>query len=332
MFTILSAGFVCGDLVLRPVDDLPPLGGNRFVDDARLTIGGCAANAAVAFARLLADQGGQAAVAGRVGGDDLGWLLRHALEAEGVDTSPLLATDGVATAINTALVAGSGERSFYVFGGACNLLTPDDLPDSLLRRFDHLHLAAMGALPGLAGEAGALVARRARAAGLTVSLDITLNPPRDSRADILPLLPHVDLFLPNLSEAQAVLGDGSVDELLARGLAAGVGLMAIKLGEAGCALATVSERVVMPAFEASVVDTCGAGDAWAAAVVFGWRQRWPLSELARFANAAGALCTQSVGATEGLGNAATIGRFLTARYDDPEVTVPSEWFPITFRK
>lgn len=313
MFNVLSAGFVCGDLVLRPVDDLPPLGGNRFVQDARLTIGGCAANAAIAFARLLAGSGGQSTVAGRVGGDDLGWLLRHTLQAEGVNTDPLLTTENVATAINTALVSAAGERSFYVFGGACNNLTPADLPDSLLRRFDHLHLAAMGALPGLAGDAGAGVARRARALGLTVSLDITLNPPRDSRADILPLLPHVDLFLPNLGEAQAVLGDGSIHDLLTRGLAAGVGLMAIKQGAAGCALASADQRVSLPAFAVPVVDTSGAGDAWAAAVVFGWRQGWPLPELARFANAAGALCTQSLGATDGLAGAATVDRFLESR-------------------
>lgn len=309
---ILSAGFVCGDLVLRPVDDLPPLGGNRFVDDARLTIGGCAANAAVAFARLLAEQGGQAALAGRVGDDDLGWLLRHALEAEGVDTGPLLATADAATAINTALVASGGERSFYVFGGACNLVTAGDLPDSLLRRFNHLHLAGMGALPGLVGAAGADVARRAGALGLTVSLDMTLNPPRDSRADILPLLPYVDLFLPNLGEAQAVLGQGKIDDLLARGLAAGVNLMAIKLGAAGCALATAAEFVTLPAWDVPVIDTCGAGDAWAAAAVYGWRQGWPLAELGCFANAAGALCTQSPGAIDGLGDAATISSFLGA--------------------
>ena len=216
MFNVLSAGFVCGDLVLRPVDDLPPLGGNRFVDDARLTIGGCAANASVAFARLLGVEDGRSAVAGRVGDDDLAWLLRHALEAEGVAVEGLLATPGAATAINTALVATSGERSFYVYGGACDLLTPADLPDSLLRDFDHLHLAAVSALPGLVGKAGADVARRAQALGLTVSLDITLNPPRDTAADIGPLLPHLDLFLPNLEEAKAVLGPGSIDDLLAR--------------------------------------------------------------------------------------------------------------------
>ena len=119
-------------------------------------------------------------------------------------------------------MTGYGERSFYVFPGACALLIPADLPDALLAGFDHLHLAAIGALPGLAGEAAADVARRARALGLTISLDITLNPPRDTAADVAPLLPHVDLFLPNVAEAQAVLGKGDVDTLLDRGLARGV--------------------------------------------------------------------------------------------------------------
>ncbi|MFZ2359527.1 MAG: carbohydrate kinase family protein, partial [Anaerolineae bacterium] len=71
---VLSAGFVCGDLVLAPVDDLPPAGGNRFVDRAALTIGGCAATAAVGFARLLRAEDGRAAVAGRIGVDSLGRL------------------------------------------------------------------------------------------------------------------------------------------------------------------------------------------------------------------------------------------------------------------
>jgi sugar/nucleoside kinase (ribokinase family) len=306
---VLSAGFVCGDLVLAPVDDLPPAGGNRFVREAALTIGGCAANASVGFARLIGPGGGRAALAGRIGADPLGRLLQDALEAAGVDTQALLATPGTATAINTALVTSSGERSFYVFPGACADLTPADLPDRLLRQFDHLHLGAIGALPGLAGAAAAAVARRARSLGLTTSLDITLNPPRDTAADVLPLLPHVDLFLPNLTEAQIVLGPGDVDALLSSGLAHGVRLMGLKLGEAGCALATATERVRMPGFDVSAVDTVGAGDAWSVAVVYGWRQGWPLAEIGRFANAAGALSTLQIGATEGMADVEAIHRF-----------------------
>lgn len=306
---VLSAGFVCGDLVLAPVDDLPPAGGNRFVQQAELTIGGCAANAAVGLARLLDAANGRASVAGRIGDDPLGRLLGEALAEAGVDTSPLIRTPDASTAINTALVASNGERSFYVFPGACALLTPDDLPDSLLGQFDHLHLGAIGALPGLAGEAAAHVARRARSLGLTTSLDITLNPPRDSAADVLPLLPHIDLFLPNLAEAQAVLGAGDADALLSRGLARGVRLMGLKLGSAGCRLATIDEQVSMPAFPVAAIDTVGAGDAWSAAVIYAWRLGWPLAEIGRFANAAGALCTLHPGATQGMADVESIQRF-----------------------
>jgi sugar/nucleoside kinase (ribokinase family) len=306
---VLSAGFVCGDLVLAPVDELPPAGGNRFVEQAALAIGGCAANAAVGFARLLGSEAGRTAVAGRIGADPLGRLLAGALAEAGVDTSPLIRTPDAFTAINTALVTSDGERSFYVFPGACALLTPDDLPDSLLCQFDHLHLGAIGALPGLAGEAAAGVAQRARSLGLTTSLDITLNPPRDTAADVLPLLPFTDLFLPNLTEAQAVLGKGDVDALLSRGLDCGVRLMGVKLGQAGCALATASERLHIPGFQVAPVDTVGAGDAWSVALVYGWRQGWPLAEIGRFANAAGALCTLQTGATEGMAGVETIRRF-----------------------
>ncbi len=306
---VLSAGFVCGDLVLAPVDDLPPAGGNRFVEQAALTIGGCAANAAVGFARLIGPRGGRAALAGRIGADPLGRLLRDALAADGVDTDPLLATPDAATAINTALVTSTGERSFYVFPGACAHLSPADLPDSLLRQFDHLHLGAIGALPGLAGEAAADVARRARALGLTTSLDITLNPPRDPAADVLPLLPHTDLFLPNLVEAQAVLGQGDVDALLGRGLERGVRLMGLKLGAQGCWLAAGEQRVHTPAYPVAALDTVGAGDAWSVAVVYGWRAGWTLAEIGRFANAAGALATLRTGATEGMAAVDAIRRF-----------------------
>ena len=306
---VLSAGFVCGDLVLAPVDDLPPAGGNRFVEQAALTIGGCAANAAVGFARLLQAGGGRSALAGRIGADPLGRLLQDALAEAGVDTAALLVTPNAATAINTALVASSGERSFYVFPGACAHLTPDDLPDSLLSQFDHLHLGAIGALPGLAGEAAADVACRARALGLSTSLDITLNPPRDSAADVSPLLPHMDLFLPNLAEARAVLGQGDAGTLLGRGLDRGVRLMGLKLGEQGCWLAAGDQRVHAPAFPVVAVDTVGAGDAWSVAVVYGWRQGWPLAGIGRFANAAGALATLQTGATEGMAGVAAIRSF-----------------------
>ena len=82
--------------------------------------------------------------------------------------------------------------------------------------------------------------------------------------------------------------------------------MGVKLGAEGCALASTTETACVPAWPAAVLDTCGAGDAWSAAVIYGWRLGWPLAEIGRFANAAGALCTESLGATAGLRDAAAI--------------------------
>lgn len=309
MSHILCAGFICGDIVLSPVDSLPPAGGNQFVHSAALALGGCAANTAVGLARLLGNGPHRVAAAGRTGADPLGRLIRDALAEAGVDASPLLDTPNAATASITVLVSATGERSFYVYPGACERFAPEDLPDSLLRGFDHLHLAAIGSLAQLAGAAAADVAARARRLGLSVSLDVSLNPPRDFAADVLPLLPHVTLFLPNFTEAQAALGQGSPDELLGRGLACGVPLMGIKLGAAGCVLARAGEQVAAPAFAISPVDTVGAGDAWAAAVVYGWLQGWPLAEIASFANAAGALAALQPSATAGMQDAASILRW-----------------------
>jgi sugar/nucleoside kinase (ribokinase family) len=98
--------------------------------------------------------------------------------------------------------------------------------------------------------------------------------------------------------------------LLDRGLACGVGLVGIKLAEQGCALATERERLRMPAYQVMPVDTCGSGDSWATAVVYGWWQGWPLEDIARFANAAGALCALALGATAGLAEPEAIWRFV----------------------
>jgi sugar/nucleoside kinase (ribokinase family) len=54
------------------------------------------------------------------------------------------------------------------------------------------------------------------------------------------------------------------------------------------------------AFPVQAVDGTGAGDAFAAGMLYGRLAGWPLGDAALFANAAGALATTAVGATEGV--------------------------------
>jgi sugar/nucleoside kinase (ribokinase family) len=86
---------------------------------------------------------------------------------------------------------------------------------------------------------------------------------------------------------------------------AGAAHVVVKLGAAGCYVAG-SGRV--GPVEVDAVDGTGAGDAFAAGLLYGLLGGWPIERAARLANAAGALATTAVGASEGVrGLAETLG-------------------------
>src|SRR5215467_344974 len=80
---VLSAGIVVADHVCTPISHLPAAGELVMADGMLLTIGGCAANAAVDLVKM----GVRAAVVGRVGGDIFGRIVADMLRDHGVEVS-----------------------------------------------------------------------------------------------------------------------------------------------------------------------------------------------------------------------------------------------------
>jgi len=76
-------------------------------------------------------------------------------------------------------------------------------------------------------------------------------------------------------------------------------LVALTLGSQGCVLVDKEQVVYEPGFAVDVTDTTGAGDAFAAGLVVRFLDGVPLREVARFANALGALVATRKGATPG---------------------------------
>jgi fructokinase len=66
-------------------------------------------------------------------------------------------------------------------------------------------------------------------------------------------------------------------------------------GEAGCMLLVNGQYVEARGYKVKVVDTVGAGDAAAAAIIHGLVHKWPASEIADFANRAGAVVSSCSG-------------------------------------
>jgi ribokinase len=255
---IIVLGDVMVDVVVRLSEPLAR--GSDAPAQIRFHGGGSAANTAA----WLAAAGAEPVLVGVVGDDERGRAARAGLVAAGVEAWLVVDPD-LPTGTCLVLVSPDGERTMAPDAGANDALLAGDLDPELLGEGGHLHVSGYSLLR--AGSRGAAIAavRQASRAGMTVSVD-----PSSSAllsAEFLDWAEGADLLLPNASEAHALTGD-SDPERGARRLAERFGEVVVTLGPAG-ALWTDGDAVLRAAAEpvAEVVDSTGAGDAFAAGLL-----------------------------------------------------------------
>jgi sugar/nucleoside kinase (ribokinase family) len=292
---IVCLGILVSDVIARRVDHVPARGSLGLVEEISLHGGGCALNTASVLVRF----GLSASVVGKVGADPFGDFVLDLLDERGVERGGVLRDPDVATSATVVLVDSGGERTFLHLPGANGELRPEELDEEALFSGRALHLAGALVMPELDGEPTATVLERAKAGGLTTSLD-TVWDATGRWERVLPSLPFVDVFVPSLAEAAAISGQREPRAAAAWLRDRGVGTVALKLGAEGCYVAGEGLEGLIPAPAVEAVDSTGAGDAFAAGFLYGRLAGWPLERTAEFANAAGALATTAVGAVEGI--------------------------------
>jgi ribokinase len=229
--------------------------------------GGSGANVAA----WLAVAGAPVTLVARAGDDAAGRSAVDLLGGHGVTSA--VAFDGdLATGTCVVLVAPDGERSMLPDAGANAALGVADLPAGAFAAGAHLHVAGYALLrEGSPRDAAREALRRARAAGMTTSLDPSSSAPLAAfgAERFLALAGRVDVLLPNREEARALTGEAD-PAAAARALAAHAGEVVVTLGADG-ALWTEGEQVLSAAAApASPADTTGAGDAFAAGFLAAW--------------------------------------------------------------
>ncbi len=240
----LVVGDVIDDIV---VVQNGPLRSDTDADASiRQVPGGSAANTAT----WLAELGQSVAFEGAVAAGD---LIRHAAAMPGVEAR-LIAT-ALPTGAIVVLVDGE-RRSMLTSRGANAAL---DLAAVDVGGFDHLHLTGHPLVRSADGGAAftALI-RRAKDAGLTVSLDPgSAGYIEDFGVDrFLAAIQGVDILLPSMDEAQLLTGRTAPAEIIA---ALPFPVVVIKAGRDGA----YAPRHI-PAAGVQIVDPTGAGDAFAA--------------------------------------------------------------------
>jgi sugar/nucleoside kinase (ribokinase family) len=284
---------VLGDLMVDVVARMaaPLATGSDTPAEVRTRPGGAGANVAA----WLAVAGAPVTLVARAGDDEHGRGAVEGLTGHGVDAR--VAPDpALPTGTCVVLVAPGGERSMLPDAGANAALSPDDLPDDAFAAGAHLHVVGYSLLRDGPPRATATAAlRRAREAGMTVSLDPSSAAPVAAfgAARFLDLAGPLDLLLPNRDEALVLAAPEDDPVAAARTLAARAREVVVTLGADG-ALWT-DGTAVFPAAAAApgpVADTTGAGDAFTAGFLAAWlRGADPTEALA----AGGALAARAIG-------------------------------------
>ena len=141
----------------------------------------------------------------------------------------------------------------------------------------------------------------AKAAGAITTMDI-LGVKQDHMAEkILPSMPYLDFFMPNLEEAEMITGTKDLDQIGDFFINAGARHVVLKMGARGSLIIGADgSRVRMPAFQVNVVDTTGCGDAWSAGFIAGLARNLSLEESAQLGSACGSLVASGLGSDAGI--------------------------------
>ncbi len=261
--------------------------------DGQMTGGGSGANTAVVAAAL----GARVAYLGQVADDALGHRFREDCAAVGVHfpTPPL--AGGPPTGRCLVLVTPDGQRTMNTYLGASTAFGEAQVDPVLVAGAAITYLEGFLFDPPAAQAAFRLAARIAHEAGRRVAL--SLSDPfcvARHRAAFRDLVAgHVDILFANEAEIASLYEEGDLDAAIARARA-DVALAAITRSEAGSLIVRGDETVVVAAEAVAVLDTTGAGDAYAAGFLAAFTAGHPLAVCGRLGSVAAAEVISHYGA------------------------------------
>ncbi|MDX1934576.1 MAG: adenosine kinase [Capsulimonadales bacterium] len=253
--------------------------------------GGSGANTMIGLALL----GASTVYTSRVGSDEHGRLYRDGLVRQGVKAN--LGAGHGDTGISLILITPDAQRTMCTFLGESRELTPADVNLEDIRHSRYLYVT--GYLWDTDNQKEAVVRAMNEAKQAGVRVTFSLSDPfcvARHREDFLGLLrEHVDVVFSNAEEARGMTGESEV-ERAARKLAELSGGIAVVTKDRSGSLIVEGETVYeIPVYPVEAVDTTGAGDMYAAGVLYGLTQGLPLPVAGRIGAYAAAQVVAKLG-------------------------------------
>lgn len=288
--------------MLAWVEHLPAKDDIVLAQRVEMQPGGSGANVAVAVARF----GFKVGFIARISADENGQALLHGLSQEGVDTRACHIDPNLPTAICFIAIDSSGDRSMVALGGAGPIETIAELDPAYLAGASLVYLTDVQP-PILRTTADIIRAQNCllvfSPGGILASRG--LEP-------LISLLPQVDVLLLSRTESHSLLPNSLPKHAAEELCALGARNVVITLGEQGVVCANPERSFSLPAFPVkSVVDTTGAGDAFAGGMLAGLLLGKNLEDALRYGIAAAAIKVGYIGARSGLPSWQQLEQFLS---------------------
>ena len=248
--------------------------------------GGSAANTVVGLAQL----GGKAFFTGKVGGDMQGALYRESMAEVGVEFD-VEAANGAPTGSCLVLVTPDGERTMQTSLGASAGLAADDVDVERIAQSQLIYVEGYLFGSTTTGAAAERAMEAASTNGTKVSLTLSGQP---FSKPLARTREYVDILFCNEHEARIYAGGGDREDVI-RSVGQDCPQVFMTCGGDGSMAYDHGTIVRVDGYQVPVVDTTGAGDVYAAGVLYGLTSGMSVAEAGKLGSFASAKIVTQLG-------------------------------------
>ena len=280
--------------VLYVVEQIAGPGEEVGIIDINKAPGGSAANTIVALARLGVDTG----FIGVLGNDNEGDIILNTFRKEGVDA--VIKRINGCTGAAIGFIDSKGERTLYIYPGVNDELRINDIDMEFVANSKFVHMSSFVNRAQL--EMLCEVATQLKESKSKLSFSPGMLCSKYELADLCTIIERSEVVFLSENELESLVSGNNYEHRASKLLDIGASIVCVTLGERGCYVVnTAAESYLVEAYPtADVVDTTGAGDAFAAGFLYGLLHSKSIYECARAGNLLASYCIRKYGSRDGL--------------------------------